>query len=116
MATLALKLTARSDTRFWDFSGDTVGSEGVFSNITTILREKLGFIAELLPFLSDEPWSYEKDDTAKAIPSPNLLVFDDYIDVIESPVMPPKKEFRVELIVRSIERGKPSICDDFEIW
>lgn len=39
-------------------------------------------------------------------------VLDDYI---ESPVMPPKKEFSVTLIVKSIERGRPSICDDLEM-
>ena len=116
MAILALEQTARSDTRFWGFSGDTVGSEGIFSNITAILREKFGFGTELSSFISDEPWSYEKDDTAKAILSSNLRVFDDYIDVVESPVMPPKKEFPVELIVRSIERGKPFVCEDFEVW
>ncbi len=116
MAILALEQTARSNTKFWDSSGDTVSSEGVFSNINTILREKLGFISELSTLLSDEPWIYERDDTAKASPSSNPVVFDDYIDVIESPVMPPKKEFQVKLIVRSIQRGKPSICDDYETW
>ncbi len=37
-------------------------------------------------------------------------------DEVESPQMGPKREFDIELTIESIERGKPSICDDYEIW
>ena len=113
MAMLALEQTSQSNAEFWNFSAGTVGSEASYPEFTTALKEKVGWLAK---FFSVEPWSYTKNDTAEAIPSINLLVFDDYIDLVESPVMPPKREFQVKLIVRSIERGKPSICDDYEVW
>lgn len=117
MGTMVLEQTSPSNAMFLGFSEGTVGSEIGYPEVITDLKEKFGLLTvKLSSFFIDEPWSYEKNDTAEAIPSTNLLVFDDYIDEIESPVMPPKKEFRVELIIRSIERGKPSICDDYEIW
>ncbi len=112
MDTMVLEQTSPSDARFY-FSTDTDSSEGILSNIAPILKEKINsLLIAVTPFFTSEPWSYAKNDTAEAILSTNLLTFDDYIDEIESPVMPPKKEFRVELIIKSIERGKPSICDD----
>jgi hypothetical protein len=116
MVTMVLKQTSPSDARF-NFPTDTDSSEGIFSNITPILKEKINsLLIAVTPFFTSEPWSYAKNDTAEAILSTNLLTFDDYIDIIDSPTMPPKKEFQVKLIVRSIQRGKPSICDDYEIW
>lgn len=115
MDTMVLGQTSPSDARFY-FSTDTVSSEGILSNITTILKEQFNSLITEYLFFTSEPWSYEKNDTAEVIPSINLKVFDNYIYIIESPVMPPKKEFRVELIVRNIQRGKPSIYDDYEIW
>ena len=116
MDTMVLEQTSPSDDRFY-FSTDTDSSEGVFSNITPILKEKFNLLLiGASSFFTSEPWSYEKDDTVEVISSINLEAFDDYIDVIESPVMPPKKKFRAELIVKSIQRGKPSVCDDFETW
>ncbi len=43
-------------------------------------------------------------------------VLETAINNAENPkIMPPKKEFPVELTIKNIERGKPSICDDYEI-
>lgn len=116
MDTVVLKQTSQSNADFWDFPAGTAASEGDFFHFITAVKEGVGSLIGLLSAFINEPWSYEKNDTAELISSNNLVAFDSYIGEIESPVMPPKKEFRVELIVRSIERGKPSICDDFEIW
>lgn len=32
----------------------------------------------------------------------------------ESPLMSPRKSFKVKLHIRKIKRGKPSVCDELE--
>ncbi len=36
----------------------------------------------------------------------------EYFLEVSSPLMPPKKEYIVDLIIEKIEKGKPSICDE----
>ncbi len=36
----------------------------------------------------------------------------DIVDDIESPLMPAKNQFAVNLIIERIEKGRPSICDE----
>lgn len=38
----------------------------------------------------------------------------DIVDDIESPIMPPKRKFRISVRVKSIKKGRPSICDEVE--
>jgi len=40
----------------------------------------------------------------------------DFIDEIDGPLMPPKREFKVMLHIKSINKGRPSICNDIEYW
>lgn len=36
----------------------------------------------------------------------------EYFLEVSSPLMPPKKEYTVDLIIEKIEKGTPSICDE----
>lgn len=38
----------------------------------------------------------------------------DIVDDIESSIMPPKRKFRIRVKVKSIKKGRPSICDEVE--
>jgi len=38
----------------------------------------------------------------------------DLVDNIDSPLMPPKRKFKIHVRVRSIKKGRPSICDEVE--
>jgi hypothetical protein len=38
----------------------------------------------------------------------------DIIDDVESPVMPARNQFTVNLIIERIEKGSPSFCDEVE--
>ena len=46
--------------------------------------------------------------------SVSVDLFDDV--EIQSPLMPPKRRFKVRLKIRNIKKGQPSICDDIEVW
>jgi len=45
--------------------------------------------------------------------SVSVDLFDDV--EIQSPLMPPKRRFKVRLKIRNIKKGQPSICDDIEV-
>lgn len=65
-------------------------------------------------FFIDDEWEW-------ALPYSDTTAFEagyielDEIDFIESPLMPPKKRFKVILKVQSIKKGQPSHIDDIEI-
>ena len=61
----------------------------------------------------DGNWSLENDETGRNVKSFYQLE-PDIVDDIDSPVMPPKNQFTINLIVKKIERGRPSICDEIE--
>ena len=39
----------------------------------------------------------------------------DVVDDVESPIMPARNQFAVNLIVDSIEKGRPSLSDEVEL-
>ena len=38
----------------------------------------------------------------------------DVVDDMDSPIMPAKNQFTVDLIIERIEKGRPSVCDEVE--
>jgi len=108
MVSLAPDQTFQSYGTFW---GSSVGTVGVEESLKVYGRRKIS-LSDMFP----EPNDYKKDHTSKAIETADLLLGEDYIEEIDAPLMPPKKEFKVKLIVKSIERLKPSVCNDLEIW
>ncbi len=39
----------------------------------------------------------------------------DLVDDVESPIMPAKNQFVVNLIIERIEKGRPSLCDEVDL-
>jgi len=39
----------------------------------------------------------------------------DIVDDVESPVMPARNQFTINLVIERIEKGRPSICDEVEL-
>jgi hypothetical protein len=112
MVSLAPDQTSQSYETFGGFSVGTVGVEES-PDFPTELRKREMSLSDML---RDSGYDYKKDRTSEAVVLANLSLYEDYIEEFDAPLMPPKKEFRIKLIVKSIERGKPSICDDLEIW
>ncbi len=115
MVSLALEQTSQSTAPVWEFVADTVGAEEASSFITIPRKKRISPIDIPLDF-GCEPYKYKKDCTSRVVLLANLLAYEEYFEEIDAPLMLPKKEFKTKVIVKSIERGKPSICDDLEIW
>ena len=59
-------------------------------------------------------WSSLKTDTAR-IDETRYLYKIDIIDEIQSLRILPRNEFQIKLHIKSITRGRPSICDEIEL-
>jgi len=58
-------------------------------------------------------WSPDKIETASVGETkyPKSL---EIIEEIESPLIPPNKKFQVKLLIKTVRKGKPSVCDEIE--
>ncbi len=72
------------------------------------------FTSQCYIFLLDFATLSESHELSQSILNTSFLQVD-FIDEIASPVMPPKKEFNVTLHIKSITKGRPSICDEIEL-
>lgn len=64
---------------------------------------------------SGESWVLVNSETSRSEVSVSYLDKLDFIYDIESPIMPARKQFTINLVIEKIEKGRPSICDEVEL-
>lgn len=71
-------------------------------------------LTSLLVDLPDKNWRLSKGETERTV---EIQYFSgiDLVNEIESPALPAKNKFHIKLKVKSIKRGRPSICDEVEL-
>ena len=62
----------------------------------------------------DGNWVFLNSETSGSERSVEYLE-SDVVDDMESPIMPAKNQFVVNLIIERIEKGRPSLCDEAEL-
>jgi hypothetical protein len=84
---------------------------------SSITKQRLFNLPELSVYVVESPdgnWVLVNSETTGSGRA-NVQPEFDIIDYVESPIMPARKQFAVNLIIERIEKGLPSICDEVEL-
>ena len=83
---------------------------------TSFIKNKQISFPDLSMYIVETPegnWVLVNGETSGSEMSIGKMELD-LVDNIDSPLMPPKRKFKIHVRVRSIKKGRPSICDEVE--